>query len=529
MITLSGIRLPLGATQRDAFDAACSMAHIPAASVIDAKLRRVSYDARRRDIATVCSVVLSLANPEEERSLAARYAFVHYAEKRPLQPALGVEKLAGRPVVAGFGPAGMFAAYLLSMYGYRPLVLERGGAMNERVRAVEDFFSGGALDAGCNVQFGEGGAGTFSDGKLTTRINDPLCDFVLEAFARFGAPEDILVRSKPHIGTDRLRAVVCAVRAAILENGGEIRFNTKLDGLRMQNGALRGVCANGQAIETQALLLACGHSARDTFALLRDSGLRLEAKPFSVGARIEHLQADVDRSLYGEAAGDPRLPHGEYTLATHIGGRGVYTFCMCPGGSVVPAASERGGVVTNGMSNYRRDGVNANAALVVSVDGADFGGDPFAAMDYQRTLEQKAFSMAGGDYRAPACDVGGFLAERVSLRPGRVAPSYARGVTACDFDALLGRQLTQTMRAGLRAFSKKLACFGDGGAVLTGPETRTSSPVRIARGEAREADGVRGVYPCGEGAGYAGGIMSAAVDGIKSALAVMERFAPPAE
>ncbi|MEA5050950.1 MAG: hypothetical protein VB021_05705 [Oscillospiraceae bacterium] len=526
MIVVSDVRIPLGAGEDDAVGAACARLHIRESAVADHRLRRMSYDARHREVTAVCSVLLTLRDAREEARLAAACpSSVTLAEKRQLTPVFGAQRLSGRPVVAGFGPAGMFAAYLLSLYGYRPLVLERGGDMDERVRATEGFFRGGGFDPVSNVQFGEGGAGTFSDGKLTTRINDPLCDFVLETLAEFGAPQDVLVRAKPHVGTDRLRAVVRALRQAVCANGGEILFRTQLDGLRLRDGALCGVTANGQAVGTNALVLACGHSARDTFALLRDSGLALEAKPFSVGARIEHAQRSVDRAMYGDFAGDPRLPHGEYALSAHVGGRCVYTFCMCPGGSVVPAASEQGGVVTNGMSNYARDGANANAALVVSVGPQDFGNDPFAAIDYQRALERAAFTRAGGDYRAPACDVQSFLSRTAGLRAGGVGPTYARGVTPCDFDALYGGELADAMRAGLRIFSKKLAFFGDGGAVLTGPETRTSSPVRVPRGETREAAGARGIYPCGEGAGYAGGIMSAAVDGLRSALAVMARFA----
>ncbi len=524
MIAVSGIRIPLEATKEDAAEAACVLLNIPRGAVKDFKLRRVSYDARHGKVAVVCSVLLTLNDEGAERSLCASVPFVSLIKKEPLKVVHGTNKLGFRPVIAGFGPAGMFAAYLLSLYGYRPLVVERGGSLDERVGAVESFFHGGSLDVNSNVQFGEGGAGTFSDGKLTTRINDPLCDFVTETFLKHGAPEDIEVKAKPHIGTDKLRNVVKAVREEIVKNGGEIRFHATLDGLDIKNGRLSSVSVNGEKIACDALIIACGHSARDTFGVLHGAGLMLEAKPFSVGARIEHLQSEVNRSLYGEQYQNPLLPNAEYNFSAHCGTRGVYTFCMCPGGVVVPAASEQGGAVTNGMSSFARDKKNANSALVVSVGEREFGKNPFDAIEYQRTIEAAAYKAAGGGFKAPACDVKSFLEGKAALNLKGVEPSYSRGVSPSDFDAILGKQTADAMRFGISEFSKKAAFWRDGGAVLTGAETRTSSPVRIVREEKRNAVGAYGVYPCGEGAGYAGGIMSAAVDGIKTALAVMEEW-----
>ncbi len=524
MIAVSGIRIPLEATAAEAAEAACTLLKIPRGAVTDYKLRRVSYDARHGKLSIVCSVLLTLNNEGTERSLCASVPFVSLIKREPLTVRQGTIKLNSRPVVAGFGPAGIFAAYLLSLYGYRPIVAERGGSLEERVTAVEGFFHGGALDTQNNVQFGEGGAGTFSDGKLTTRINDPLCDFVTDTFLKFGAPEDIAVKAKPHIGTDKLRTVVARLREAIIENGGEIRFHTTLEGLEIKNGRLCSVTFNGERLNAEALIIACGHSARDTFGVLHRAGLELTAKPFSVGARIEHLQSEVNRALYGEQYQNPLLPNAEYNFSAHCGTRGVYTFCMCPGGVVVPAASEEGGVVTNGMSSYARDGKNANSALVVSVGEKEFGTNPFDAISYQRRIEAAAFTATKGDYKAPACDVKSFLEGKAALNLKDVQPSYERGVAPASFDEILGKETADAMRYGIAEFSKMAAFWRNGGAVLTGAETRTSSPVRILREETRHAKNAYGVYPCGEGAGYAGGIMSAAVDGIKTALAVMKEW-----
>lgn len=484
-----------------------------------------SVDARRKDrIRFLYTIALELkegVNPKLREGVRPA------PKDPPLAPAPGTRPMANRPVIAGFGPAGMFCGLLLARMGYRPLILERGRPMEERVRAVEAFFAGGPLQEESNVQFGEGGAGTFSDGKLTTRIGDPRCRFVLEEFVRFGGPEELLWEQKPHIGTDRLREIVVGFRREIERLGGEVRFGTKLESVTLKNGAVAGVAAGGVSFPAENLVLAVGHSARDTFAVLRELGLELEAKPFSVGVRIEHLQREIEKGLYGEWAGHPLLPKGEYQLSRRDGeGRAVYTFCMCPGGVVVPAASVEETVVTNGMSSYLRDGENANAALVASVDSRDFGEDPMAALAWQEKLERTAWRLTGG-YRAPAQTAGEFLAGRLGYTQGRVSPTYAIGVEGADFERLFPPRVVEQLRLGLRAFGRRLPGFDAPDSFLTGPETRTSSPIRVRRDESLQAPRARGLWPCGEGAGYAGGITSAAVDGLRVAERIIGEYAPP--
>ena len=522
MIIVSGIRLPLGSTKEDAEKEALRQVGHPG----NYSLRRVSYDLRRGQASMVCSVTASLGDAETEKRIASSGNGMQYSEIQQLRPRHGTEKMEYRPVVVGAGPAGLFAAYLLSEYGYMPILLERGADVDTRASRVDSFFSGGELDPDTNIQFGEGGAGTFSDGKLTTRINDGLCDYVLNTFCFFGAPDDILIKARPHIGTDNLRGIIKRIREKIIENGGEVRFLSCVEDITVENGHITGIRCSGNDIPVQTVILACGHSARDTYAMLMERGAVITAKPFSVGFRIEHLQEDVDRSLYGRYAGDPRLPKGEYNLSAHVGGRGVYTFCMCPGGTVVAAASESGSIVTNGMSRYLRDGKNANSAVCVSVGAEDFGSNPVKAMDFQRNLERAAYAAAGGGYLAPASSVGPFLEGKKGLRTGKVEPTYPRGVVAFDLEKILGSGLSECLRGGLRAFAEKMDCFSDPDAVLTGVETRTSAPVRINRNDDRQAVGIQGLYPCGEGAGYAGGIVSSAVDGLRTAAAVIERFCP---
>lgn len=525
MILVRNIKTALGQPESEAVAAACRKLKVGPAQVEDAYVTKTSVDARKREhILKVSTVAVRLRQNEEQAAKKAG-GDAQYKKTEPFAVKKGTESLKTPVVIAGFGPAGMFAAELLAREGYRPIVVERGCDVDRRVREVEGFWTTGSLNPACNVQFGEGGAGTFSDGKLTTRINDPLCDYVLERLARHGAPKETLKKAKPHIGTDKLREVVKSIREEIIAKGGQVLFQSQLTGLSIQNGRLRGGVVNGEPIETEHLILAIGHSARDTFRMLQKSGVKLEQKAFSVGARIEHLQSDIDKGLYGELAGHPDLPPGEYQLSHRQGGRAVYTFCMCPGGLVVPSASEEGQVVTNGMSEYARDGKNANAALVVSVDSSDFGSGAFAGMEFQRELEERAFSLAGGGYRACGATVGDFLQGEKGLHLGRVLPTYSLGLAAVDFDRLFPKEITEMMRLGLSVFDRKIRGFGAADAVLSGPETRTSSPVRIPRGENGEADGVRGLYPCGEGAGYAGGIMSAAVDGVKTALRIIERYA----
>ncbi len=523
-VLIRSVKAPLGADEEAVFEAALKKTGRKNASLM--KIHKTSLDARKHeDIHFVHTVYAEFESSAAEEKLARRYDFVSPVVKGGLETVISDKKVSGRVVIAGFGPAGMFAGLVLAENGYKPLILERGGRIEDRVRAVRQFMGGGAFNERSNIQFGEGGAGTFSDGKLTTRIKDPLCRYVLEQLVRFGAPEEILVKAKAHIGTDKLRGVVRAVRERITELGGEVRFDTKLYDIVTHGGRVERAVFEGGETECSALMLAVGHSARDTFEMLCRKGVFLEPKPFSVGARIEHRQAAVDASLYGEHAGDPLLPKGEYQLSWRNGeGRGVYTFCMCPGGYVVPAASEQGGVVTNGMSEFARDGDNANSAVVVGVSPADIGSGALDGVDFARQIERRAFALSGG-FKACGTTVGGFLSGRPSLDTDLV-PTYSLGLEAVEYRKLFPKFVTDMLETGLMQFSKKLACFGDRGALLSAPETRTSSPVRITRTDKLHSLSLENLYPAGEGAGYAGGIMSAAVDGIRCALKIMASQAP---
>ena len=489
------------------------------------EIYRSSIDARRKNnICRVWSAAAEIADNGKtvtEKKLASIDAS-ELKDTEPLALSFGSEPLSAPPVVTGFGPCGMFCALLLAENGYAPVVIERGGDVAERAESVRRFFETGKLDPASNVQFGAGGAGTFSDGKLVTRINDPLCRKVLETFRRFGAPEQIMTDAHPHIGTDRLLEIVKNIDAEIRRLGGQIFYGTQLCGIRADaSGRIGSVCVRRDGSEDElscgALILAVGHSARDTFEMLERSGVTLEKKAFSVGVRIEHLQSNIDRMMYGDKAGDPLLPAAEYAFSLRRGEDAVYTFCMCPGGKVVAAASEEGGVVTNGMSDLARDGINADAALAVTVSPDD----PVA---FQRGLERAAFAAGGGNYAAPVETVGSFLGSGVN-RIGRVSPTYTRGeYRLTRLSDILPAKVSAMLGEGIRYFGKKSPGFDDPEAVLTGVETRTSSPYRIPRGETRIAAGFDNLYPCGEGAGYAGGITSAAVDGLRTAAAVMERY-----
>lgn len=523
-VIISQIRTDINADSGEIISAALKRVGLSRKSISGASVYRTSVDARDNSrIAIVSSVWAELNDVSAEERLCQKFPFCKEVKNQRLVP----EKISAKNkkvVIAGFGPAGMFAALTLAEYGFEPTVIERGGNVGDRVKAVNDFWSRAVLDTSTNVQFGEGGAGTFSDGKLTTRINDPLCRYVLEKFAEFGAPEEILTKAKPHIGTDKLRGVIKNMREKITELGGNVRFNTVMTDISAEDGKIKSVTVNGgEVIPCGALILAIGHSARDTFEMLLGRKIFLEPKPFSVGARIEHRQEDVNRSLYGKYWDSPNLPKGEYQLSYRQGERAVYTFCMCPGGIVVPAASEERTVVTNGMSEFARDGENANSALVVSVSPEDFGENPLDGVKFAQNIERKAFAAAGENYSAPAVSVGNFLKGQGSLKGAAVVPTYAIGVAEVNFDDIFPETVTEMMRVGLKNFSRKMRCFGDENAVLTAPETRTSSPVRITRNENMESVSVSGLYPCGEGAGYAGGIMSAAVDGIKCALKIIEK------
>ena len=529
MIRLSQLRVPPSPGTPDLRAAAAAYLKLPQEEIQGLRILRRSLDARRKeDIHWSYTLALSLP-PRQEAKLLRRDRSGRLSpwEERPYIPPRRRGPWEGPPpVVAGFGPAGMFAALALAEAGLRPIVLERGQDVGARTAAVRRFWAGGPLEEENNVQFGEGGAGAFSDGKLNTGVNDPRIPWILQRLWEFGAPEDIRWEARPHVGTDILAAVVCALRRRIAALGGEVRFGHRLESLSQKDGALHAVTVSqggtAYTLPCRRLILALGHSARDTMEALFALGLPMEAKAFSLGARLEHPQALVDLAQYGRPRGDT-LPPADYRLNCRLpGGGGVYTFCMCPGGQVVAAASERDGVVTNGMSLHARDGANANSALLVGVTPADFPfPGPLGGMYWQREIEQRAFRLGGGDYRAPAQRVEDFLARRPGAGPGAVPPTYAPGVAWGDLWAVLPERVAAGMAWSLPELGKKLRGFDLPDAVLTGPETRSSSPVRLLRGQDFQSPGLPGLYPCGEGAGYAGGITSAAADGLRCAEALI--------
>ncbi len=488
------------------------------------ELYKKSVDARKKDcISFVCSVSgVGYVKDGADPSRLQRDG-IKLTKNTDLEFKKGSVKMENRPVVVGFGPAGMFASLALAKNGFRPLVLERGGSVEKRVKAVERFEKEGILDTETNIQFGAGGAGTFSDGKLTTRISDSHVRFVLEMLHAMGAPEDILWRAKPHIGTDILRDVVSNTHKEIERLGGEIRYDTKVDSF-----GEGFVCVDGEKIYSDAIIIATGHSARDLYSFMIGSGYEVEAKPFSVGVRVEHLQSDIDRAMYGKEELFEKLGHAEYGLSYRKGERGVYTFCMCPGGKVVAAASEAGGVVTNGMSERLRNGRNANAAVAVSVLPSDFGGKAENGIEFQRKLERAAYEAGGRNYFAPCQTLGNFNENKVGINGNRILPSYRDGgVTPCDFNKLFPEFVTSMLKVGMNEFGKRIKGFDAPDVPMTGIETRTSAPLRMLRDpQTYEAVGKCGIYPCGEGAGYAGGIVSAAVDGLRVAGAIISKFSP---
>lgn len=528
MLRLVSLPLSLDAGEKELRLAAAKKLAVKAEDIQSLRIVKKSVDARDKgDVHFVYSVDVSV---KQEDAVLRRLRFgtaVKVEEDVKVRP-VPAASFARRPVVAGAGPAGLFAALTLATAGAMPILIERGKAVDARAKDIDILMHEGILNEESNVLFGEGGAGAFSDGKLTTGIKSPLCRDVLQTLVRCGAPEEILYLQKPHIGTDLLRGVVKNLREEIRALGGEVLFETKLTGLLIEKGALRGVTAlhSGQElqIETDTLVLAIGHSARDTCRMAYMSGLPMAQKPFSVGARIEHPQCLINKSQYGKFAGHPKLGAADYKLSVRTpDGRGAYTFCMCPGGVVIPAASQQGGICVNGMSYHARAGENANSALLVGVTPLDFGDDhPLAGHDYQRALEQAAFRLGGGRFFAPAQRVEDFLKGRASAHTGSVNPSYRPGVTPSDLAACLPKYIVENMRLGILQMDRQLNGFAHPDALLTGVETRSSSPVRILRDESCQSK-IQGIFPAGEGAGYAGGIMSAAVDGIACAQKAIER------
>ena len=517
MIRIHEISMPPEHTLEEVRKEALCMLKLPEEKVRNFRIFRRSVDARKKpDVRIVYTADLKVSGNEKQilkRSGCRRAEIVNPMRYQPPKPAVPCP---ARPVIVGFGPAGIFAGLVLALAGAKPLILERGEAIDDRAQKTELFFRTGKLDPSSNIQFGEGGAGAFSDGKLNTGVNNPRIHWILEQFVEAGAREDILIDARPHVGTDYLQKAVRNLRRKIESLGGEIRFRTAVTGFREKNGSLTGVeTQNGEMIPCRQVLLAVGHSARDTFRMLYDRGISMESKPFAAGVRIEHLQKQINRAQYGEE--NDFLPPAEYKLVRHLADRTVYTFCMCPGGYVMAAASEEGGVVTNGMSYADRDGENANAALLVTVNPRDFADSgPLAGMEWQRKMEQAAFEAGGRSYRAPAQLVGDFLDGKPSSGPGKVQPTYRPGVVWTDLHGVLPKELTCALEEALPQLDRNLAGFASCDAVLTGPVSRSSSPVRILRDESRQSS-LRGLYPAGEGAGYAGGIMSAAIDGILSA------------
>ncbi len=543
MIRINEIALSLSEEQNLIPAKIAAKLSIEEGDILSFSIFRESIDARKKpDVKLVYTVDVTLKSELEKEILSNHKTVLQTPEEEVVSPNKGSETLSGRPVVVGFGPCGMFAALTLAENGYRPIVLEQGKPVDERAKDVEEFWETGKLNPTSGVLFGEGGAGTFSDGKLTTQIKDKRIRQVLQAMVDAGAPSEILYKQKPHIGTDLLRQIVTNIRKRIEELGGEIHFNTKLDANYLAGDGSKLIITNqsasGDGSKCTPVVLAIGHSARDTVKWLHEEGLEMEQKPFSIGVRIEHPQGLIDETQYGKAAGHPKLEAAEYKLAHHCAnGRGVYTVCMCPGGHVIAAASEKAMLVTNGMSYNDRSGSNANSALLVDVRKEDFGSDhPLAGIEFQKKWEQKAYELGGGDYVAPAQKVGNFLGmnqpkKKILEKQNQgktkrdIEPTYKPGVKWVNLARCLPDFAVESMKEAIPMLSRKLKGFDDPGAIMTAIESRSSSPVRIVRDENYQSN-VKGFYPAGEGSGYAGGITSAAVDGIKVAEKIIERFAP---
>ena len=531
MLRLSELKLPLDHEPEALPAAICARLGIPARDLISWSIWKRAHDARRKS--AILKVYILDVEVRDEAAVLARFANDVHVQPTPdvaWRPvAIAPKGEQRRPLVIGAGPCGLFAGLILAEMGFRPIIFDRGKVVRERTKDTWELWRKGKLHPESNVQYGEGGAGTFSDGKLYSQIKDPrfLARKVLTEFVAAGAPEEILTEAHPHIGTFRLVTMVEAMREKIEALGGEYRFEHRVVDVELDKsasgGVIRGVHLHtGEFLEADHVVFAIGHSSRDTFETLYDRGVHIEAKPFSIGFRIEHPQSWIDRAMFGPCAGHPDLGAAAYTLSHHCSnGRTVYSFCMCPGGTVVAATSEPGRVVTNGMSQYSRNERNANSGFVVGISPADYGSDhPLAGIELQRDLESRAYVAGGGDYFAPGQLVGDFLAGRPSTELGEVVPSYKPGVRPTDLAPLMPDYVIAAMREALPVFGRRIARYDDAQAVLTGVETRSSSPIRMTRGADFQSLNVRGLFPAGEGAGYAGGILSAAVDGIKVAEAV---------
>ncbi|EIE1224350.1 NAD(P)/FAD-dependent oxidoreductase [Vibrio vulnificus] len=527
MIRLTELRLPLDHEEGALLEAITAKLGIPAEQVLSFSMFRRGYDARKKtNIQLIYTLDIEVANQDK---LLAKFSKDPHVRKTPDMEykyvAQAPANLTERPIVIGFGPCGLFAGLVLAQMGFNPIIVERGKEVRERTKDTFGFWRKRTLNPESNVQFGEGGAGTFSDGKLYSQVKDP--NFygrkVITEFVAAGAPEEILYVSKPHIGTFKLVTMIEKMRAKILELGGEIRFSTRVDDIHMEDGQITGVTlSNGEELKSRHVVLAVGHSARDTFEMLHERGVYMEAKPFSVGFRIEHKQSMIDEARFGSNAGNPILGAADYKLVHHCkNGRTVYSFCMCPGGTVVAATSEEGRVVTNGMSQYSRAERNANSAIVVGISPEiDYPGDPLAGIRFQRELESNAYRLGGENYDAPAQKIGDFLKGRDPSALGDVEPSFTPGIKLTDLEKALPPFAIEAIREAIPAFDRKIKGFASEDGLLTGVETRTSSPVCIKRDKEYQSVNLKGFYPAGEGAGYAGGILSAGIDGIKVAEAV---------
>ena len=531
MIRISNIKIAAQKEQKKVLEQEiCRQLRLKSLQNLSYHIVKKSVDARKKE-SIFCIYTVDVAGLKDEAKLVAKCkkdSITIAKQEGYTEPVHGEQKMTDRPIVIGAGPAGLFAALLLAEHGYKPLLLERGQDVDTRTADVEQFWKTGVLNVQSNVQFGEGGAGTFSDGKLNSVIKDIRCRKVLETFVRFGAPEEILYQAKPHIGTDRLKLVVKAMRQAIIDAGGEVRFGAQVTALKLEDNMLTGVeVNNSEFIPSRAAILAIGHSARDTFESLHQQHITMEQKAFAIGVRIEHQQKMINFAQYGMEEPYESLGAADYKLTYQAeNGRAVYSFCMCPGGKVVAAASEDGMVAVNGMSDLARDGENANSALVVNVTPEDFpGNDVLAGVAFQRKWERLAYELSGS-FKAPVQLAGDFMADRNSTAFGSVMPSYRPGTVFCELKHCLPDFVTAALKEALPAFGRKIKGYDSPDAVLSGVETRTSSPVRIVRDEQYQSPAAKGLYPCGEGAGYAGGIMSAAVDGIRIAEQIITAYAP---